>query len=335
MKKITKIGVSALAGSLAAVAANAGELSVSGSAVMSYTSQSGTNTTQGGGIGMKNNMTFSGSGDVNGMTVTYTDVLSDTAGVSSSNIAIDMGDNGVLELDQGVGGNGIGAIDAMTPTAWAEAWDGHAGTGPDFVGAGSANVIQYTNTIAGLGVNAMYDQSVNDSDNADGNQNGVGSTATASGSAASVAITLPALVDGLAAGFGYGDQSVKNCLTTAKDKTSVTGYANYSMGPVTVGLNQSETSGGAAGAVVQSTEGMGIVFNVNDDLSISYSQMTNDHKNTSGAADVEEESTAISVAYTMGGATLAIQSSEQDNANGSTAASADTDRTEINLSLAF
>ena len=277
MKKLTKIGVSALAGSLAAVAANAGELSVSGSAVMSYTSQDGTTTTQGGGLGMKNNMTFTGSGDVNGMTVTYTNVLSDTAGVSSSNIAIDMGDNGVIEFDQGVGGNGIAAIDDMTPTAWEESWDG-LGSGPSFVG-GSANVIQYTNTIGGLGVNAMYDQSVNDSDNADGNQNGVGSTSTASGSAASVAITLPALVDGLAAGFGYGESSVKNGTTTSTDRTSVTGYANYSMGPVTVGYNQSESAGGAGGAVTEVTEGLGIVFNVNDDLSISYSQFTNDHKN--------------------------------------------------------
>ena len=333
MKKLTKIGVSALAGSLAAVAANAGELSVSGSAVMSYTSQDGTTTTQGGGLGMKNNMTFTGSGDVNGMTVTYTNVLSDTAGVSSSNIAIDMGDNGVLELDQGTGGNGIAAIDDMTPTAWEESWDG-LGSGPSFVG-GSQNVIQYTNTIGGLGVNAMYDQSVNDTANADGNQNGAGSTSTASGSAASVAITLPALVDGLAAGFGYGESSVKNGTTTSTDRTSVTGYANYSMGPVTVGYNQSESAGGAGGAVTEATEGLGIVFNVNDDLSISYSQFTNDHKNTSGTADVEEESTAISIAYTMGGATLAIQSSEADNVNGSTAASADLDRTEINLSLAF
>ena len=333
MKKLTKIGVSALAGSLAAVAANAGELSVSGSAVMSYTSQDGTTTTQGGGLGMTNNMTFTGSGDVNGMTVTYLNVLSDTAGVSSSNIAIDMGDNGVIEFDQGVGGNGIAAIDDMTPTAWEESWDG-LGSGPSMVG-GSQNVIQYTNTIGGLGVNAMYDQSVNDTANSDGNQNGAGSTSTASGSAASVAITLPALVDGLAAGFGYGESSVKNGTTTSTDRTSVTGYANYSMGPVTVGYNQSESAGGAAGAVTEATEGLGIVFNVNDDLSISYSQFTNDHKNTSGTADVEEESTAISIAYTMGGATLAIQSSEADNVNGSTAASADLDRTEINLSLAF
>ena len=301
---------------------------------MSYTSQSGTNTTQGGGIGMKNNMTFSGSGDVNGMTVTYTNVLSDSAGVSSSNIAIDMGDNGVLELDQGVGGNGIGAIDDMTPTAFEESWDG-LGSGPSYRSGGSTNVIQYTNTIGGLGVNASYDQSVNDTDNSDGNQNGVGSTSTASGSAASVAITLPALVDGLDAGVGYGESSVKDGTTTSTDRTDVTGYVNYSMGPVTVGYNEGESSGGAAGAVTEATEGLGIIFNVNDDLSISYSQFTNDHKNTSGTADVEEESTAISIAYTMGGATLAIQSSEADNVDGSTAASADLDRTEINLSLAF
>ena len=37
----------------------------------------------------------------------------------------------------------------------------------------------------------------------------------------------------------------------------------------------------------------------------------------------------------MGSATLVIQQNEQDNADGSTAATADGERTEINLSLAF
>jgi outer membrane protein OmpU len=40
MNKLRKIGLSALAGSLAAVSANAGELSVSGSANLTYTNES-------------------------------------------------------------------------------------------------------------------------------------------------------------------------------------------------------------------------------------------------------------------------------------------------------
>ena len=118
MKKLTKIGVSALAGSLAAVsAAQAGELSVSGSAVLSYTNEDVLNQHTGNTLGMKNNMSFTGSGDVNGYEVTYFNALSDTAGVSSSSLTIDMGDMGSLKFDQGTGGNGLDAFDDMLPTA--------------------------------------------------------------------------------------------------------------------------------------------------------------------------------------------------------------------------
>ena len=330
MKKLTKIGVSALAGSLAAVAAQAGELSVSGSAVLSYTSEDVKNQDTGGGLGMKNNISFTGSGDVNGMEVTFFSTLNDAnSGSSSSSLTIDMGDNGSIKFDQGVGGNGAAAYDDKTPTAWEESWDGMTGTAPS-AGGGSSNAIQYSNTIAGFAVNANYDQRVGDSDNADGGFSGDGT-----GSGASVAIGLPALVDGLDAGIAYGEETTKNGTTTADDKTYVTGFANYTIGAVTVGYNMGELSGGAAGTATEATEGMGIVFNMNDNLSVSYSQFDNEHRKTGGSADVTEESKGIAVAYTMGSATLVVQQNEQDNADGSTAATADEERTEINLSLAF
>ena len=329
MKKLTKIGVSALAGSLAAVAAQAGELSVSGSAILSYVSEDKKNQDTGSGLGMQNAMGFTGSGDVNGMTVTYFNTLSDTAGVSSSSLTIDMGDNGAIKFDQGVGGNGAGAYDDKTPTAWEESWDGMTGA-PAVAGGGSSNAIQYSNTIAGFAVNANYDQRVGDSDNADGAFSGNGT-----GSGASVAIGLPALVDGLDAGIAYGEETTKNGTTTADDKQYVGGFANYTIGAVTVGYNMGELSGGAAGTATEANEGMGIVFNMNDNLSVSYSQFDNEHRKTGGSADVTEESKGIAVAYTMGSATLVVQQNEQDNADGSTAATADQERTEINLSLAF
>ena len=330
MKKLTKIGVSALAGSLAAVAAQAGEVSVSGSAVLSYTSEDVKNQTTGGGLGMKNNISFTGSGDVNGMEVTFFSTLNDAnSGSSSSSVTIDMGDNGSIKFDQGVGGNGAAAYDDKTPTAWEESWDGMTGTAPS-AGGGSSNAIQYSNTIAGFAVNANYDQRVGDSDNGDGGFSGDGT-----GSGASIALGLPALVDGLDTGIAYGEETTKNGTTTADDKTYVTGFANYTIGAVTVGYNMGELSGGAAGTATEATEGMGIVFNMNDNLSVSYSQFDNEHRKTGGSADVTEESKGIAVAYTMGSATLVVQQNEQDNADGSTAATADGERTEINLSLAF
>ena len=40
------------------------------------------------------------------------------------------------------------------------------------------------------------------------------------------------------------------------------------------------------------------------------------YKKRGGSADVEQESTGIAIAYTMGGATLAIQNNSQDNSSG-------------------
>jgi outer membrane protein OmpU len=330
MKKLTKIGVSALAGSLAAVAAQAGELSVSGAAILSYTSEDVKNQNTGSGLGMKNNISFTGSGDVNGMEVTFFSTLNDAnSGSSSSSVTIDMGDNGSIKFDQGVGGNGAGAYDDKTPTAWEESWDGMTGA-PAVAGGGSANSLTYNNTIAGFAVNANYDQRVGDSDNGDGGFSGDGT-----GSGASVAIGLPALVDGLDAGIAYGEETVKNGTTTSTDKSYIGAFANYTIGAVTVGYNAGELKGGAAGTATEANEGMGIVFNMNDNLSVSYSQFDSEHRNSSATADVTEESKGIAVAYTMGSATLVIQQNEQDNADGSTAATADQERTEINLSLAF
>ena len=81
MNNIKKIGVSALAGSglgtAVAVSAQAGELSVSGSAILTYVALDTTHTHTGNNFGMANNVKFTGSGDVNGIGVTYMTNLTD------------------------------------------------------------------------------------------------------------------------------------------------------------------------------------------------------------------------------------------------------------------
>ena len=69
MNKLTKIGVSALCGSLAAISsANAGDLTVTGGVDMSWISKQ--KDTTGNPIGMGSNLTFAGSGELdNGWSV--------------------------------------------------------------------------------------------------------------------------------------------------------------------------------------------------------------------------------------------------------------------------
>ena len=68
MNNLKKIGLSALAGSLVAVSANAGELAVSGSAEFTYTNNDGStgtgNNITGNPYGAQQAISFTGSGDV-------------------------------------------------------------------------------------------------------------------------------------------------------------------------------------------------------------------------------------------------------------------------------
>jgi len=340
MNKLRKIGLSALAGSLAAVSANAGELSVSGSANLTFTNESydtATATSTGNPFGTDSNLVFSGSGDVNGMTASFYAAIQAGGGSYASNqFSLDMGDMGAITFDQGVGGNGADAIDNVLPTAWEEADDGLAGAGNMGLTAftGSTNVFKYTNTVAGFGVNAAYDTSINDTRTTEGATTAVAGTAAApTGSNYSVALTNNTLVDGLDVGVGYGKTDIKDGGTTTTDQVSMTGYVKYTFGPAVIGYQQGESTGGSAGADAIQSNGYGIAFNVNENLSLSYQTYEIDHLKTSGGVDRNTDFDAIGAAYTMGAAKVTLNSSEQSG--NATSATYNEERTEIALSLNF
>ena len=77
MNNLKKVGLTALAGSLALTAAHAGEMSVSGSMVATYNKRDTKESTQ-NPFGMKTNLTFSGSSELdNGMTASMFTTSSD------------------------------------------------------------------------------------------------------------------------------------------------------------------------------------------------------------------------------------------------------------------
>ena len=119
MNKLTKIGVSALCGSLASVvAANAGSLDVTGGATATYTSLQGEVT--GNPLGMASAMTFTGNGELdNGSTFTVTIAHANKSAYSTSAIALTTPSLGTFTYDEG-GGTGLDRIDDMMPTAWEE-----------------------------------------------------------------------------------------------------------------------------------------------------------------------------------------------------------------------
>ena len=328
MNNLKKVGLTALAGSLAAVSANAAEMSVSGATMLTYTSK-GPSEVTGNPFGMKTNLSFTASGDVNGYTVSYMQTSADKfAGMSSARLSIDLGDMGTIAFDQG---SGLSTIDDKTPTAGEEIWDGLDGATGDengLVGNSNYGALNYVGTYAGVGVNASFTKGSSTA-NSDGGVSGAGN----GGSSWDVALTTDGSslgMDGLALGVGYGDLSNDG---EATDEHA-TVFANYSTGMVTIGLQTSKITKGAAGGVDQETLAGGIAININDDLSVSYGKRYVDYKeDKANSAKVQEVGDGINVAYTMGSAKILVTHNEVDGNIG--AAGSSDENTEVALSFAF
>jgi len=104
MNKITKVGLSALCGSLASIAsANAGTLDVTGSATATWTQLGGQVT--GNPIGMNTGMTFTGSGELDGgQTFKVAIAHADKAAFSVAGITLNTNSIGKFVLSSAEGG---------------------------------------------------------------------------------------------------------------------------------------------------------------------------------------------------------------------------------------
>jgi hypothetical protein len=318
-----------LAGSLAAISAHAAEMTVSGATLLTYTSEDNTEAT-GNPWGMKTNLGFTASGEVNGYTVSYMQTSADQfAGMSSARLSVDMGDMGTIAFDQG-SGSGLGTIDDKTPTAAEEIWDGLDGlTVGGLVGAaGASGVFNYVQTYAGVKFNGAIRKG-SGTKNADGASSGAGQGAwdfalTTDGSAMGV--------DGVSIGAGYGEAEAGAGNAGSDKNEHTTLFANYSVGPVTFGAQVSKIDNGASTATDENAQAWGISFNVNENLSVSYGERDVEYDNDT-TADVTENGEGIAVAYTMGSMKIAGNRNEGKDMGGS--AGSDDSDTEIMLSFAF
>ncbi|MDC0231720.1 porin [Pelagibacteraceae bacterium] len=345
MNKLTKVGCSALCGSLAAIsAANAGDLAVTGSAHVTYMSNSG-NTT-GNPFGMASAVTFKGSGELdNGWGWNFTIDETDTVAFSAARVDITMGGLGTIEFDQGNSGNGIAAYDNVLPTAWEEAHGaGLSGGVKTVVGSGSSDNIQYTTpTVLGTTIALTYAHDIGSSDTADkstGNSNDL----TGRGYDATVKIN-PSLGTEILSGLNlYAGASTIELYQGAneRDRYEGVGAVTYALGPVEVGAMWSGLYTGVETAAEYHTyknHGFGIAFNVNDDLSISYGEYQSRKAGYESQAAQEGEDmrvvevTSWQAAYTMGGASFRIADVKADNVLWNNVA--DESATIISMGLAF
>ena len=329
MNNMKKIGVTALAGSLAMFSVNA-DISMSGSAEATYVQGTGGSAAanKGDGIGLSHDINITGTGELdNGFTYSVnTNFAGQDMAADSAILKIDMGDLGVVAIDQGSGGFGIGTLENKVPTAYEEADHGVGVLGHGIDAGGDTKVIGYSNTIQGVGISVEIDRDTTNEVYAQAGSsslNATGSLATGHGRGVNYAITyaVPGF-DGLTLAAGASSIKYQTDLTDEEDTMAV----NYSFGPISAGYQLSNVHPRNS-ASNQEIEAMGVAFNVNDQLSVSYS------KNDNEQAGVTEESTGFQAAYSMGSASVRIAFNEANNVNG--VAAVESENTEISLSLAF
>ena len=336
MNKLTKIGVSALCGSLASVAAaNAGSLEVTGGATATW-ANNGTETT-GNPIGLSSGMTFTGTGELdNGTTFTLTLTNADQAAYSAGNIAIVTPSLGTITIDQGGGGTGIDRYDDMMPTAWEETNGTGLSTGLQTVAGVGANTNIEWGVPADMlpdGVSANVAYSFSNSGGAP-NDKAVGGDSGKAGSGYDITLAHSGLMDGLNVFGGYSvtEQYKEN---TDGDRVQKVIGATYAIGSVTVGYQWShdglQTSTAAAVSSYENNA-YGLSFAVNDDLSLSYGVHKSDQSKQNGTS-VELEGSSLQLAYSMGGASIKVAETSVDNGNYNSAT--DKDATTVALTLAF
>jgi len=337
--KITKILV-ALSFLFAAVTANAGTLTVTGN--MEATYQSEIDKTTGNPLGMDRELKFSGSTELdNGITVSVFQDTSDSLAFGNSQIAFG-NVLGLATIYIGSDADPINNVDDVTPTAYEEANDSGSGAYVDVSGGANTTGIGFKLNVPFAGsLDAKYYPKLDAAKNTDATASG--DTLASVGSAYSVSLVTPmsnmpligGALDGLVLTTGLAEAEISTAANT-NDELELTAALNYSYGPVSIGYQKKffDTGQTSTSEVTPKYRDdiIGIAYKVNDNLSLSWNRYTS-AKQTDSANEVEQETDAVNLGYTMGGMTIGIQDASTDNSGYVLNTKNDT-RT-IGLSVAF
>ncbi len=322
MNNLKKIGLSALAGSLASVSAHAAEVSVSGSASITM-DRVNKHLVTGNDFSMGDSLGFNMSGETDGGLGVAVYYEIDGGSLDDYDMTLS-GDWGTLKFNGSGASSALGAVDDVMPNAYEESWDildtdGTSTSGSPMVigGGGGANMFIYTSpSVAGATVTMAY-------------QNDGGAAAVEDSYTDFAIAYSPEMVEGLTLGYARADQNAGVSIDVQKS----TAYVKYATGGFTIGYQMSEADHDTKTSSQDSTS-YGITYAVNDDFSIGYHAHTLEpDSGASSSASNDQESTGVSASYTMGGMTIAGAMNETDNMRG--VASNDFESYEFNLSFAF
>jgi len=322
MNKFKKVGLTALAGSLVVTSAVAGEMSVSGGASIGL--KNTTKTSSGRSWTMGNQLTFTGSGELdNGMNVSLSMVIDqnddstkstaaqlDNAPFDSHSVTISSDSLGTLVFS---GEGGSSASSAIDTTAAGDLWDNGSGFGsPPSAEAGN-NSMLYT-------LPSMMDDLTIKAGYSPGGAGGPGATSF------SVGFTG---VEGLSVDLGFGDTET---IGTEAEQTVM--KASYAFGSFTLSASNNEYDYSLSTQNDEETSSWQIAYTVSDDLSVSYGSETRD----TATKTVDEEAEAINVSYTTGGVTISATQYEfsgRNHSNTEGATTGDTERWALSATFAF
>ena len=298
MNKVTKVGLTALATSLVATASYAGEMSVSGSASLTYTGLDTNADTNPWGMG--DSIKFSGGGDLdNGMTVSVYYEM-DGAGSHKTyddyNLKLGMGDMGTLSFSgDSSSSSGVDSVKDIVPKAYTPVYEAANEAG----GAADNGLLDTTGNTQtgqwGYDVSAMgFDFSVS--------YNSVPGTSAKSETGYSVSYS--GLMDGLTLVYGFFDDG-----DIAENDTI---GAKYTMGNITAAIQSTNVDYEATGSTDQDAIHYGVSMAINDDLTVSAGRQEVEFDG--GAED--EVNSGIQASYTMGSISYTVAMNKVESAGG-------------------
>ena len=329
---IKKIGLTALAASLVSVSANAGELSVAGSASMTMEGYTGENLNGGTGFSMGNQVTMSGSGELdNGMTVSLSFVLDqgddgNTVGASSTNkiggtapfdshsVKVSSDALGTLTF---AGEGGSSAASSIDTSAAGDIWDTFDGTRGTAAAVAVSDSAPGDNSLFYTLPSIMDDLTVNLSYKPQGSG---AESATGWGVAYSG-------VEGLTAKYAVTDVET-GATGTSGDQSAYS--LSYAYGPVTASVSNSDYDVGTSTSD-QELSSYAISYTVSDEISVTYG--TEDIEK--GGSTTDAEYNVISASYTAGGMTISAAMKEGENVAHGTGSNEDFEYWSLGASFAF
>jgi outer membrane protein OmpU len=301
-------------------------MSVAGSAKLNVEGFSGEQLNAGKGYTMGNQLTFSGSGELdNGLTVSLS-FVQDNAETTfdSHSLTISSDTMGTLKFN---GEGGTTAANNIDGSAAGDIWDAFNGlsTAASQIGNGMATTDSVTAT-AGDNSFMYTSPEVMDGLTLVASYAPQASTAETRASGTGIGVNYTG-IEGLTVNFAKAD--IINS-TKALSGESTVMKASYAYGPVTLTYSNMEGDLDTASRDYELTSAA-ISYTVSDELSVTYGMEDAEQEGATSDASYEK----LSLSYVTGGMTISAAMMEAENANFGTASNQDIEKWTLGASFAF